>query len=388
MNLKHLFAIGLLIAPLGAPAAEDAKVLLPLVTTKPESGCYQLVDIVDEAGKKSETAAPGQTIRIRSRFVNLTQDKFFLAERTLGPWMVQIEYFCRDFESWKNALGHDHPFAIQDVFESLEGRLHEFNSGAMGWTGHDKEWIFLHPSPDDGKFLCGCAAYARSHQHSMAFSLSPLAWDFCVIKYHRMLSVQAAGMNHTVVQKGELEFRIERKKTEPEVTIKTAMERLKNREVVISAPGDRYRITRQNLGEFSDAIKFTNQEIQTVELGSHSWPAVYAISPDGEWMLREQKDRNGSPTISLYRVEMNGRVSEVPAFEETVWAASDKVVEIKRNFGDKYSMGNARWVEDGKRSEITISGKEPTFLEGLTSIVVSYDVAANVATATREKSGE
>ena len=388
MNLKHLVALGLLITPLGAPAAEEPKVLVSLVTTKPESGCYQLVDIVDEEGTKIETAAPGQTIRIRSQFVNLTQEQFFLAERTLGPWMVQIEYFCRDFESWKNALGHDHPFARPDMFELMEGRLHEFNSGAMGWTGHDKEWIFLHPSPKDGKFLCGCTAYARSHLHSRAIPLSPLAWDFCVIKYHRMLSVQAAGMNHTVVQKGELEFRIERKQTEPEVLVKTAMERRKNREVVTTAPGGRYRITRQHLGEFSDALEFANQEIQTVELGSHTWPAVYSISPDVEWILREQKNQNGSPTVSLYRVEGNGRVSEVPAFEEMVWAASDKAVEIKRNFGDKYSMGSARWVEDGKRLEITISGKAPTFIEELTGIVVSYDVAANVATATWKKLDE
>ena len=384
MNIKRLFTFGFLLLLTVVQAAEEEKILVSLVKTKPQSGCYQLVEIVDEAGKKIESAVPGQTIKIRSQFVNLTKDKFFLAERTLEPFNVQIQYFCKDFESWKKALGHDHPFAKPEAFDNTKGNLHGDYYGPHFWGGHDKEWIFLHPSPEDEKFLCGCAIYGRSHQHGTAFSLSPLAWDLCVITFKRYLRVQTSESGHSAVQGGELEFRIERKPGEPGVAIQTAMERLKNRDLVATAPNERYRITRQSMGEFCDAFDFTTPSIQPVHLEPNSRPPEYSISPDGEWVLQQAKDRNDSPTLSLFRVEENGRVSQIPAFGDLLWACSDKVSAIKRNFGDKFSTGNARWVESGKQLEITLSGKEPSSAGKLTSIVVRYDVTTNLATATRK----
>ena len=384
MNIKCLFTIGLLLPRIVVPAAEEEKILVALVKNEPQSGCYQLVEILDEAGKQIESAVPGQTIKIRSRFVNLTGDKFFLAERTLEPFNVQIQYFCRDFESYKNALGHDHPFAKPEAFENMKGHLHAQYYGPHFWGGPYKEWIFLHPSPQDEKLLCGCAIYGRSHHHSTAFSLDPLAWDFCVITFSRYLTVQTSDSEHSATQSGSLEFRIERRPCEPGVEIQTAWKRLKNREFIATAPGERYRITRQNMGDFSDAIEFSNPSIQTVELEPNSRPPVYSVSPDGEWVLRQAKDRNDSPILSLFRVEQNGRVSQIPAFGNLLWASSDKVTEIKRNFGDKFSMGNARWIESGKQLEVTISGKEPASSGNFTSIVVRYDVTTNLATATRK----
>jgi hypothetical protein len=59
-------------------------------------------------------------------------------------------------------------------------------------------------------------------------------------------------------------------------------------------------------------LKFADNSKQEVTLAAHpewyAWPAVYSISPDEQWIIRQQKTGSGESALFLYRIGPNAQV--------------------------------------------------------------------------------
>lgn len=69
----------------------------------------------------------------------------------------------------------------------------------------------------------------------------------------------------------------------------------------------------------------------------YSWPADYHISPDEQWIIRDQKTGSGENALFLYHVEGDGRVWRLSQhLDDLVWSALLTPLHLTR--ADYYHM--------------------------------------------------
>lgn len=152
----------------------------------------------------------------------------------------------------------------------------------------------------------------------------------------------------------------------------------------LTSPGKSFSIVRAHDKPTEDdpyrigeKVVFAKAGLAEVPLEAIDWSGFYFISPDDHWILRDQKTGSGQSEAWLYRVEENGRVSQVQGFDARVWAASDKVSRLK--FKDLFHTGvhKVTWSKDSKTLTLTIGGSNVGQSgDGITA-KVTYDIAKN-----------
>lgn len=132
--------------------------------------------------------------------------------------------------------------------------------------------------------------------------------------------------------------------------------------IAVKAASGRFEVTQefqeddQGHSEFLEIVRFQDKVFPNVQLTGWSWPGVYHISPDECWMLRIQKSGSGASVGILYRLEKNGRVSEVLGFNDLLWKISDQTSRLKTK--DLYHTGVAEftWSKNSGSLEIVLHG--------------------------------
>jgi len=78
------------------------------------------------------------------------------------------------------------------------------------------------------------------------------------------------------------------------------------------SPHHTYRIVQHFAEYWGATLHFRDTSRKDVSLASdpdrYPWPAIYEISPDEQWIFRDQKTGSGTGIAFLYHVEQNGRV--------------------------------------------------------------------------------
>ena len=81
---------------------------------------------------------------------------------------------------------------------------------------------------------------------------------------------------------------------------------------VTEAPRRTYRIVQHYAGNWDATLHFRDTSLGDALLASdpdrYPWPAIYDISPDDQWIFRDQKPGSGTGCAFLYHVEQSGRV--------------------------------------------------------------------------------
>jgi hypothetical protein len=89
------------------------------------------------------------------------------------------------------------------------------------------------------------------------------------------------------------------------------------------------------------SLQFVDKSKPKVTLAAHpewySWPADYHISPDEEWIIRDQKTGSGENALFLYHIERDGRVWRLSQhLDDLVWSALLAPLHLTR--ADYYHM--------------------------------------------------
>jgi len=81
---------------------------------------------------------------------------------------------------------------------------------------------------------------------------------------------------------------------------------------VTEAPKHTYRIVQHYAENWDAMLHFRDTSRSDVPLANdpdrYPWPAIYEISPDDQWIFRDQKTGSGTGIAFLYHVEQTGRV--------------------------------------------------------------------------------
>lgn len=73
-----------------------------------------------------------------------------------------------------------------------------------------------------------------------------------------------------------------------------------------------FKIVQRYHDHWTETLEFTKRSPRPIILErGNTWPALFYISPDEQWILRVQKAGSGVNTSFLYRVESNHRVSRI-----------------------------------------------------------------------------
>ena len=147
--------------------------------------------------------------------------------------------------------------------------------------------------------------------------------------------------------------------------------------VAIKANSGRFEITQEHKDDFIERIKFTNPEKATIQLAGFSWAGHYSISPDEKWIFRTQKVGSGASIAILYKVEENGRVSEVVHFNEALWEVAVKYNHYKNEELYHKAIRKASWSEGGKLLELTLSGTNTKKTDDHLKIDLTYNLQTN-----------
>jgi hypothetical protein len=114
---------------------------------------------------------------------------------------------------------------------------------------------------------------------------------------------------------------------------------------------------RQTKGEDWEAcISFSDSRKPPVHLSRVSWPGVFSISPNDEWILRIQKVGSGENVGFLYRIENTGRVFEVLEFNKALWRTSDDHSRLKHRDLYHPAIEAAVWSSDSKTLLLHLRG--------------------------------
>ena len=98
------------------------------------------------------------------------------------------------------------------------------------------------------------------------------------------------------------------------------------------SPKESFKIVQHRDGNWNEALHFTNGKYPDIILEKGiSWPALFYISPDDQWILRVQKSGSGDNISFLYRIKPNGRL----------WGMDRSFSELALNFL-KHSSGISR----------------------------------------------
>lgn len=150
-------------------------------------------------------------------------------------------------------------------------------------------------------------------------------------------------------------------------------------EVAAKATSGRFEVTQEYQGDFVETVRFGNPELSTVRLSGLPWPGIYSISPNEHWLLRTQKTGSGDSTAILYRVEENGRVSEVVSFDDLLWGISDTTSRLKKKELYHTCVSKFAWSEDNGTLEIVLRGSNASKSEDVIECRIQYDLKSNRA---------
>lgn len=126
---------------------------------------------------------------------------------------------------------------------------------------------------------------------------------------------------------------------------------------------------------WKEELHFRESGLATVALEGLSWPAVYDVSPDGQWLLRIQKIGSGESMGMLYRVEENGRVSEIAGFDDLLWSVSP----VRRNQLYHTGIASAKWADDSASLKVQLTGKADSKEKRELDAAILYDVKTHKA---------
>jgi hypothetical protein len=139
--------------------------------------------------------------------------------------------------------------------------------------------------------------------------------------------------------------------------------------------GDRDKVD----GQFIEIIRFRDKSFPEIRLLGSAWPGVYSISSNEHWLLRTQKTGSGESIAMLYRMEENGRVSEVLGFDGLLWGASDTTSRLKQKELYHTGASDAVWSEDNRFLEIVLRGSNKSKSEDGFECRIKYDLKSNRA---------
>lgn len=155
-------------------------------------------------------------------------------------------------------------------------------------------------------------------------------------------------------------------------------------ETPLTSPGKTFSIVRahdtpteEDPYSIEEKVVFANDKLGEIPLVVTSWRGYYHISPDDRWILRQQKTGSGANMAILYRVEENGRVSQVQGFDARVWAASDVVSRLKLKELFHTGLHMVIWSKDSKTLTIKIHGTNAGVSGDGINAEVTYDIAKN-----------
>jgi hypothetical protein len=125
---------------------------------------------------------------------------------------------------------------------------------------------------------------------------------------------------------------------------------------VTKAKSGRFEVTQERREEVIETVRFSDPKLAPVQLMGLAWPGIYSISPDEGWLLRTQKTGSGESIALLYRVEENGRVSEILGFDALLWVTSDVTSPLKRKDLFHTGIQDVGWLSGVPVLEIVLSG--------------------------------
>ena len=133
--------------------------------------------------------------------------------------------------------------------------------------------------------------------------------------------------------------------------------------------------TDQGDGVYLETVRFRDAALPKAELSGSAWPGIYIISPNEQWLIRTQKIGSGQSIAILYKVEENGRVSEVVGFDDLLWGALDTVPQLKQEDLSHAGIAKVAWSEDNRFLEVVLRGSNASNSGDRIEIQVQYDLA-------------
>lgn len=151
-------------------------------------------------------------------------------------------------------------------------------------------------------------------------------------------------------------------------------------EVAAKANSGRFEVTQEYRGDVVETVRFSNPKLSAVRLSGLPWPGIYSISPNEQWLLRTQKTGSGDSMAMLYRVEENGRVSEVLGFDDLLWGISDTTSRLKKKNLYHTCVSEFAWSKDSSILEVVLRGSNASKSGDGIECRIVYDLKANRAT--------
>lgn len=153
--------------------------------------------------------------------------------------------------------------------------------------------------------------------------------------------------------------------------------------VAVKAAGGRFEVTQEfhdsngNQGEWAETVRFLKPNFPDVRLSGISWPGIYHLSPNEHWLLRTQKTGSGDNVAILYRLEDNGRVSEILGFDASLWKASDVVSRLKKEELYHTGVSEVTWAADSGSLKIILNGSNAAKSGDGIEVKLVYDIKSN-----------
>ncbi len=149
-------------------------------------------------------------------------------------------------------------------------------------------------------------------------------------------------------------------------------------EIAAKAVSGHFEIVQEFRGISLETIRFPKGQFSPVQLAGYPWPGIYEISPDEQWVFRTQKVGAGESIAMLYRVEKNGRVSEVIGFNEALWKVADEKARLKRKQLYHTGIVSVGWSKDSSTLEIKFRGKNAEQSGDGIEVILVYDLKKSV----------
>ena len=154
----------------------------------------------------------------------------------------------------------------------------------------------------------------------------------------------------------------------------------------VKAGSGRFEVTQEYMGdrdqgngEFLEIVRFRDTGFPEVRLSGSAWPGIYSISPNEHWLLRTQKTGSGESIAILYRVEENGRVSEVLGFDRLLWGVSDSASRLKQKKLYHTGIAEISWLDDNCLLEIVLRGSNASKSGDGIECRIQYELKSNRA---------
>jgi len=157
--------------------------------------------------------------------------------------------------------------------------------------------------------------------------------------------------------------------------------------VAVKTSSGRFEVTQEYREDFIETVRFLSPELPAVQLPGFSWPGIYHISPDEHWLLRTQKTGSGDSVALLYRIEDNGRISEILGFDDLLWKTSDVASRLKEKELYHTGISEVRWAADSGSLAAVLRGSNAEKSEDGIEVELVYDLKSNKA-AVKNKTSE